>query len=94
VCSEVLIAVALASRNANVTKVVSGTVIALCFALIPLPVEVFFFDRGEFTMRVASMLSDYNLGWFSNADFLYVLSALLAASLFVFKHAEKFRIFL
>jgi len=41
-------------------------------AIIPLGIEIYLFDRGQFNIHASDIQSKIGLAWFTNADVLYV----------------------
>lgn len=51
--------------------------------LLPLEIEILFFDRAEFFIRVMQIQSDWTFGWFTNADLFCVVIATLCVTTFL-----------
>lgn len=51
-------------------------------ALMPYPVLIFVFDRGEFYLHFARVLGQVGLGWFSNALLLLFCVVVFSISTF------------
>lgn len=52
-------------------------------ALLPLGVEIYFFDRPEFNVHASDIQVQAGLAWFTNADVLLLSSTVLGATLAV-----------
>ena len=70
-----------AFRKAGAWRALFRTVAALSAALIPLPVEIYLFNRGDFDLHFAMALYGSPLIWFTNADLLGFSVLFLAVAL-------------
>lgn len=52
-------------------------------AILPLGLEIFFFDRSQFNTHASDIQTLEGLAWFTNADVLYLTSAILGMTLLV-----------
>ena len=52
-------------------------------AIIPLGIEIYLYDRGQFNIHASDIQVKWGFAWFTNADVLYVSSGVLALALFM-----------
>jgi hypothetical protein len=60
-------------------------------AILPLGFEIYFYDRGQFNIHASDIQVKLGLGWFTNADALYLTSGILGIALLIefFRQVKK-----
>jgi hypothetical protein len=49
--------------------------------ILPLGIEIYYFDRGQFNIHASDIQTKIGLAWFTNADVLYVSTAVLISTI-------------
>lgn len=83
VLSFVIMALLLLDFHRKGAKGLFSALSIMSLSLLPLPVEIFMFDRSAWNLYFVSLLRGTSLAWFSNAVLCYCLIITLAASLSV-----------
>ncbi len=52
-------------------------------AILPLGLEIYLYDRGQFNIHASDLQVKVGLAWFTNADILYLSSGVLAITFMI-----------
>jgi hypothetical protein len=52
-------------------------------AILPLGIEIYFFDRFQFNIHASDIQVKMGLAWFTNADVLYVSTIVLISTILI-----------
>ncbi|HYB04219.1 MAG TPA: hypothetical protein VED17_07145, partial [Nitrososphaerales archaeon] len=51
--------------------------------ILPLGIEIYLFDRGQFNIHASDIQTKVGLAWFTNADVLYVSTIVLVSTILI-----------
>jgi hypothetical protein len=52
-------------------------------AILPLGIEIYLYDRGQFNIHASDIQTKIGLAWFTNADVLYVSTAVFVSTILI-----------